>query len=153
MSVPNLQKQRVHDAVMTAVRDCRFVRVAFAPKGGGGFEMQTGDENDAVVPGSIVLDEINASFSEARRNRRTMLTEKSDWRFHLHIGFSCPVSLEALERKFTERGGLVIPSDSANGLRQIRVKLLDMPTFHPPQGQPGNGTLVRLTLSAEVGPS
>lgn len=152
MAVPNLQKQRIHDAVMAAVASCRFVKVSHVPVGAGISEMQTGDEDDAIVPGSVILEEIHASYGDARRNRRTMLTEKTDWRFHLHVGFSSPVSLESLEKKF-ERGGLVIPSDPAKGLRQVRVKILEIPFFHPPQGQPGNGTLARLTLSAEVGPS
>lgn len=112
-------------------------------------EMRVGDDIDAVVPTSIVLEEIHASFGEARRNRRTMVYEKTDWRFHLHIGFSSPVSLEPIEAAF--KNGIVIPSDG--DLRQIRVTLLEIPFFHPPQGQPGNGTLARLTLSAEVGPS
>lgn len=151
MAAPALDKQRIHAAIMSLVESCTFVKVKFSPGGAGGMTMATGDENDAVRPTSVVLDEVHASFRPALRNRQTMTFEKSEWRFQLHLGFPCAVSLEELEARLTE-SGIVLPANRADGTRQIRIALVEAPYLHPPQGQPANGTLVRLTLSAEVGP-
>jgi hypothetical protein len=143
--------QTIYEAIVALVNASTFVPVVYSNVGGPALERSALDESQAVAPKSCVLNEIRATYREAKRNRRAQTYERDQWVWELFLDFDREVSLEDFENRFLDRG-LVIPADPQRGTSQVNVTLASAPFYHPPQSQASNGTYVRFTLIASVHP-
>lgn len=109
------------------------------------------DDSTVIAPASVIAEEVDTSFGQPSRNRRTSRLERKSWRWKVVCKFNQEVIAEAAQKRLIATH-FFLARDDANDLEQVTLKLLDADTFHPPQQNPSSGTTATFTFEAELSP-
>lgn len=144
--MPTLKK-KVHDALIARASAGTFLAAAYNASAG------TLTEGSAVVPASLLANEIESAYSRLSRHGRKLRDDRTAWRWELRLRFHQEVITEPFEEDLLANP-ITVPRDLLDAdSRQVIVSLLSARYEHPPQQGASNGTEVVFEVNAMVSPA
>lgn len=138
------QRIRIQNALITLAKAWKkFYDVVYDPETG----LATVGTN-AIVPATVLANEIAASFALNEQDGRAMTLKKTSWNIELFLAFDQEVLFEEFElqlRKFPP----IVTRDTEKNLPQARLMLERVTFSHPPQQQPSSGSQARFIFGVK----
>lgn len=101
-----------------------------------------------MVPASVEVNDTTATWAEDSRNRRAFKSDRTSWKWDLHLSFHTEADLSEFERAW-ESGPLRVMIGSPGPAAALLTLSLGRYN-HPPRGGSSNGTDVVYTVNCDL---
>ena len=108
------------------------------------------DETTAIVPVTVLANEVAATFDMSPVNKRDYVLDRQTWSWLLKLSFSCEVTGEAFESALMDNPP-ILAKDTAHK-RQVILKLVRLTPKHPPTQDPGQGSQLDYAFEVQSTP-
>lgn len=140
----NTDRQRIQTALIEAGKEGPWFPVKYDNAGNPDVNFRS-----PVTPDTVLVDETEATFEDAERNRQQVrLKERDVWLFQLVVDFSNgTIHCTGFEDKMRQ-GGILLKSNKAKGVAQVTLELERAEYSHPPTKDTQSGSRVVYTFAA-----
>lgn len=139
-----LMKQRIHNALLAAVKAGPYYRCTVNSKTG----QMTIDLDQTVSPSGVKIAETQATYSIVSRMKRFFgASQRESWSWVAKVTFNgIEVACEEFEEAAIDRGIQIPPVIGLANQRRLLARLVRADYSHPPEQSPSGGTVAEFSF-------